>query len=131
MYVEYYVECEGITCIGSTSRWYPRHPGTRPSAYHIGCTGCGSMFAHLVPLGGDDLRVRHQFLHGTCTSCFSLGRRSFLGIYTLPGSALPCVESHNEAAFLDIFSTELLIHEFSIRYDLYLRTGTFGALAAA
>lgn len=128
MYVEYYVECEGITCIGSSNRWQPRHIGTQPSAYHIGCTGCGNVYAHLVPLGITN--PRHNFLHGTCTSCFSAGRRSLLGTFTLPGSALPCVESHNEAAFLDIFSLELLTHEFNIRYDLYVRTGSLGSRAA-
>ena len=129
MYVEYYIDAEGISCVGSTNRWYPRHPGSRPIAYHIGCTSCGVVFANAVPLGIDN--IRHMFLAGTCTPCFERGRRSLLGIYTLPGSPLPCVESHNEAAFLDTLSTELLKREFLIRYDLFARTGSFGSRVAA
>ncbi len=130
MYVEYYIDAEGSSCIGSTNRWYPRHPGSQPIAYHIGCTSCGCVFANVVPLGDHD--SRHMFLAGTCTSCFERGRRSLLGIYTIPGSSLPCVESHNEQAFLDVLSLELLKREFLIRYALYQRTGGFaGARFAA
>lgn len=122
MYVEYFIELEEISCIGTSSRWAHRYAEYRPDSYAIGCGFCGRTYCRVTLLSPE--RSDWTFVNGWCWDCYERNQRTRRTLCrVVPGSFLRIAHYEERPALFDAASTELLKVEFLRRSTFLLNGG--------